>query len=179
MAFIKYVPNILTISRIFLSFFILYFISQQQFAAALIIILTAYLTDLMDGAIARRFNAVTKIGANILETAADASMIFMTVLGFVFLGKLPAWVFLMFSIGIVIYLPITKLVGKAKVKWIAEFYIQPIAYGLYILFVPIYLATRVFSKITSITLVVLFLISVAILKRNRLLYYIKNLKYQK
>lgn len=179
MSFIKILPNLLSSLRVFLSFFIFYFISQNQFSAALVTILTAFLTDLMDGAIARHFNAVTKLGGNVLEIAGDASMIFMTVLGFIFLGRLPAWVFLMFCIGIAIYLPITKLWLKDKGRWIAEFYIQPIAYGLYILFVPIYLASRVFSRATSVILVSLFLVGVAILKRKRLIYFLEGLKFKK
>ncbi|MFH1598569.1 MAG: CDP-alcohol phosphatidyltransferase family protein [Patescibacteria group bacterium] len=174
MAFIKHVPNILSSFRILIAFLLLYFISQEQFSAALVALLTGFLTDLMDGAIARRCNAVTKLGANVLEVAADSSLIFLTILGFIFLGKLPAWIFLVFCIGLALYLPITKFWLKEKGKWITEFYIQPIAYGIFILFVPIYLATRVFGRTISIVLVLSFLASVAWLKRKRLLYFLKG-----
>ena len=172
MTIVKWLPNILTFSRIILSFFLFYFISQQQFTSALIILLTAFTTDLIDGAIARHYQAESKVGEKALEPLADGLLVYGTVFGFVCLGRLPVWIIYLFIVGAIIFISYTRISQRKLVAKITFYYIQPIAYGIFIVFVSIYLAVRILPFYLALIVVILFLISAAILKRKRLWYFI-------
>ncbi len=78
----KYVPNILTVFRILLApvFIFVYFSNMpSNQLLALSVFLLAAITDVLDGYIARRFNAVSKIGIA-LDPLAD-KLILLSVLG--------------------------------------------------------------------------------------------------
>lgn len=62
---IKQIPNLWTISRLFLIPFIISNLLIGNFLVAGILTLTASLTDLMDGFIARQLNATSKFGKNL------------------------------------------------------------------------------------------------------------------
>ena len=59
---IRTIPNLLSIIRILLLPFYLYFMSKQAFYLAGSIILFSGVTDFLDGYIARRFNQITELG---------------------------------------------------------------------------------------------------------------------
>jgi CDP-diacylglycerol--glycerol-3-phosphate 3-phosphatidyltransferase len=68
MNFIKYVPNILSVSRIFLALTLLFIPALSPLF--LIIYTLAGITDMIDGPIARKFNVTSNLGAN-LDGMAD------------------------------------------------------------------------------------------------------------
>ncbi|MGZ7079497.1 MAG: CDP-alcohol phosphatidyltransferase family protein, partial [Thermoanaerobaculia bacterium] len=67
------VPNLITLLRILLIPFFLYASTRGAFTVAFIIFVSAALTDIFDGYIARRFNQRSRIGA-LLDPAADKTM---------------------------------------------------------------------------------------------------------
>lgn len=67
---LKYVPNILTVLRFILIPFTLYFLVNDQFTIAIIFICLSGLTDVLDGAIARKFNFITNFG-KLIDPLAD------------------------------------------------------------------------------------------------------------
>ena len=67
------IPNILTLVRIALVPVFLYASFHEAYVAAFVVFVTAAITDVFDGMIARRFNQKSKIGA-ILDPAADKMM---------------------------------------------------------------------------------------------------------
>lgn len=91
----KYVPNILTVLRLLLvPVFIRLYLSDLPHNGfwALLVFLIAGLTDLLDGWVARHFDAVTKTGI-VLDPLADKLML-LAVLGVLaWDGKLPFFVF--------------------------------------------------------------------------------------
>jgi len=66
-------PNLLTLLRIFLVPFFLIASIRGMYTAAFVIFVSAAVTDIFDGMIARRFNLRSRLGA-ILDPAADKMM---------------------------------------------------------------------------------------------------------
>ncbi len=65
-----YVPNLLSILRIFLIPPALYYLDQGSFFYSILLVFIIIITDLLDGLIARKFNLTTNIGS-ILDPIAD------------------------------------------------------------------------------------------------------------
>ncbi len=86
--------NIITYSRIVLSFIFVYCLVQYTLAwniAALFIFILAALTDYWDGAIARSLNQVSPFGA-LMDPIADKVLNFSAFFVFAYLGLLPYWI---------------------------------------------------------------------------------------
>lgn len=67
---LKYIPNILTVLRFFLIPFTVYFLVNDQFILAIIFLTISGFTDILDGAIARKFNLITNFG-KLIDPLAD------------------------------------------------------------------------------------------------------------
>jgi phosphatidylglycerophosphate synthase len=170
----KHVPNILTGSRVVLAVFVYNFIATEQFAYALIFHLIIFLTDVADGFLARKFHAESKLGEVYLEHLADVSWIFFTVLGLISLGKIPGWFVYVFIPGAIIFITIKFTVPGEKLARLFKFYIQPFAYGSFIVFMPIYFAFQTLPLLAF--LVVLFLmLALAFFERERITYFLSNM----
>ena len=73
-------PNILSMLRLALVPVFLVFIVLGDYVAALVILVIASLTDLLDGYLARRLRQVTRLG-ELLDPAADRLYIFAALVG--------------------------------------------------------------------------------------------------
>lgn len=97
---IKFIPNILTMSRIVMSFIFIYTIlreftyGQDMTSNLIILFLSICASDLLDGKIARKTNSVSKFGAK-LDVFADLLYIVISYITLVNMKVLPLW-FLMF-----------------------------------------------------------------------------------
>lgn len=97
---IKFIPNILTISRIVMSFIFIYTIlreftyGQDMTSNLIVLFLSICASDLLDGKIARKTNSVSKFGAK-LDVFADLLYIVISYITLVNMKVLPLW-FLMF-----------------------------------------------------------------------------------
>lgn len=69
----RHLPNILTAARFVLVPCFLAASMQQRYTIALVIFVTAAVTDIFDGMIARRFNLRSRLGA-LLDPAADKTL---------------------------------------------------------------------------------------------------------
>jgi cardiolipin synthase len=67
------VPNLLTLLRLFLVPCFMVASVHERFTLALVLFVTAAVTDIFDGMIARRFNQRSRLGA-LLDPAADKTM---------------------------------------------------------------------------------------------------------
>jgi cardiolipin synthase len=98
----RHLPNILTVLRLILVPCFLAASLRGMFVAAFVIFVSAAMTDILDGMIARRLNVRSRIGA-LLDPAADKTLM---ICGFLFytvstrlpLVRIPAW--LTFSVFI-------------------------------------------------------------------------------
>ena len=67
---LKHIPNILTVLRFFLIPFTVYFLVNDQFILAIAFLTLSGFTDILDGAIARKFNLITNFG-KLIDPLAD------------------------------------------------------------------------------------------------------------
>lgn len=88
---IKYVPNILTVSRFFFIPFIIKSLVNNEYILAIILYSLSSLTDVVDGFIARKFNAISKIG-KVLDPLADKSTQISVFLTLGLKGMVEIWV---------------------------------------------------------------------------------------
>ncbi|HEX2835178.1 MAG TPA: CDP-alcohol phosphatidyltransferase family protein [Thermoanaerobaculia bacterium] len=84
----RHIPNILTLIRLLLVPCFLGASMQGMYTVAFIIFVTAAVTDIFDGMIARRLNVKSKLGA-LLDPAADKTLMVCGFLYYTFAGALP------------------------------------------------------------------------------------------
>jgi len=75
---IKTIPNLITLVRLMLIPVIIFFLFKGNLNYALILMTIAFLSDELDGYIARKFKQETNLG-KILDAAADTTLIFITI----------------------------------------------------------------------------------------------------
>jgi cardiolipin synthase len=90
MTAVRYLPNALTFFRLFLSAPLAVWIWEGQLGQTLVLLLTAALTDLLDGFLARHWNARSALGSW-LDPAADKTMITTVLVTLTVRGDLPGW----------------------------------------------------------------------------------------
>lgn len=85
------IPNLLSMLRLALVPPFLVLIIVGDYVAALIVLIVASFTDLLDGYLARRLNQVTRLG-QLLDPAADRLYIFAALVGLAANGLVPWWI---------------------------------------------------------------------------------------
>jgi cardiolipin synthase (CMP-forming) len=99
------IPNMLTLTRLFLVPVFLALLSERRFGYALYVFCAAGLTDALDGAIARWFDLRTEIGA-LLDPFADKLLLLSAFVGLTAESVIPGWL-----LGIVITRDIVIVFG--------------------------------------------------------------------
>ena len=87
----KHIPNVLTILRFFIIPFIVYYLIGDNYIAAFILLTLSGLTDVLDGAIARKFNFITNFG-KLIDPLADKVTQLSLLCTLVFKGIIPLWI---------------------------------------------------------------------------------------
>ncbi|WP_240694556.1 CDP-alcohol phosphatidyltransferase family protein [Cryobacterium sp. SO1] len=85
------VPNLLSFLRLALVPVFLGLLVNGEDAWALLVLAVASLTDFLDGAIARAFNQITRLG-QLLDPAADRLYIFAALIGLAWRDLVPWWI---------------------------------------------------------------------------------------
>jgi cardiolipin synthase (CMP-forming) len=99
------IPNVLTLTRLFLVPVFLALLSQHRFGYALYVFCLAGLTDALDGTIARWFDLRTEIGA-LLDPFADKLLLLSAFVGLTVENVIPGWL-----LGVVITRDIVIVFG--------------------------------------------------------------------
>lgn len=86
----RYLPNIISVARIFLVAPTLYYLWQQEYAIALLLFVIAGVSDGIDGFLARRFHWQTRLGTY-LDPIGDKLLLVGCYLVLGMLGHLPWW----------------------------------------------------------------------------------------
>jgi cardiolipin synthase (CMP-forming) len=85
------IPNVLSMLRLALVPFFLLLIVIGDYVGALVVLVIASFTDLLDGYLARRLGQVTRLG-QLLDPAADRLYIFAALVGLAANGLVPWWI---------------------------------------------------------------------------------------
>lgn len=88
---LKYIPNILTLLRLILIAPIVVAISTEHFIIAIIFLALSGLTDVLDGAIARKFNLITDFG-KLIDPFADKTTQIAILVTLAVKNILPFWI---------------------------------------------------------------------------------------
>lgn len=88
---LKHIPNTLTILRFFIIPFIVYYLIKDQYMSAFILLFISALTDVLDGAIARKFNIITNFG-KLIDPLADKITQISILFTILFKGIIPLWI---------------------------------------------------------------------------------------
>lgn len=109
--YLVYLPNIITVFRLFLVPVIIWLIVTDELLGAFIVFLAAGLTDALDGFLARRFQWRTELGAY-LDPIADKALLMSVYATLGFFGYLRAWlVILVISRDVLI-------IGAVLLSWL-------------------------------------------------------------
>jgi len=107
------IPNLLSFLRIALVPVFLWFLLDEFFLAAIVVLAVAGLTDFLDGYLARKLNQTTKLG-KMLDPVADRLYIFATLLALSATGYVPWWLaglVILRDVLMLVSLPILASVG--------------------------------------------------------------------
>ena len=88
---IKYVPNVLTIIRFICIPLIIASLGMDNYLLALILFTFSALTDVLDGIIARKFNAVSDFG-KLMDPLADKCTQLSVLLTLAIKNVIPIWI---------------------------------------------------------------------------------------
>lgn len=86
----KFVPNLITISRILSAFLFVLVFLRGEFAWALVIFSVAAISDFFDGYLARKFKITSEFGA-MLDPVADKVLMFVSYLLFAYEKIIPCY----------------------------------------------------------------------------------------
>jgi cardiolipin synthase (CMP-forming) len=107
------IPNLLSFLRIALVPVFLWFLLDEFFLAAIVVLAVAGLTDFLDGYLARKLNQTTKLG-KMLDPVADRLYIFATLLALSATGYVPGWLaglVILRDLLMLVSLPVLSSVG--------------------------------------------------------------------
>jgi cardiolipin synthase len=153
-------PNLITLARIALAPVLILFLKDADYASALIVIVIAGVTDGLDGLIAKRFNAVTRLGG-VLDPLADKILLVSAFVMLTILEQIPFWLMLtvVFRDFLIVggYLAYTSLVGPVHMR---PSYLSKVNTFMQILLVVVLLTVRAGALpwddlVTALTWVVL------------------------
>jgi len=87
----KYIPNILTLTRFALIPIIMHYLIHDNYVLAFIVLTISGITDILDGVIARKYNFITNFG-KLIDPLADKSTQIMILATLAFKSIIPVWI---------------------------------------------------------------------------------------
>ncbi|MCF0125383.1 MAG: CDP-alcohol phosphatidyltransferase family protein [Clostridia bacterium] len=103
----KHIPNILTIIRLLLILFIVFYIFTGNYLLAFVIFSISGITDIADGFIARKFNLVSNFG-KLIDPLADKLTQVATLTSLTLCNMIPIWILI-----IVLFKEFVMIVGAS------------------------------------------------------------------
>lgn len=137
-------PNLISLLRLLSVPFIIWFIFIGHFVASFILFVLAGLSDGLDGFLAKKLNAVSRLGS-FLDPLADKAMLVSVYASLAWIGKLPIWlVFVVIFRDLMLVAGTIWLYYKKKLKDIRPIFISKINTCAQILLVTFVLCSLAF-----------------------------------
>ena len=156
---IIYIPNILTLARIASVPLLIVLLQEQNFLMSLIVFIAAGITDGLDGYIAKKYDAKTKLGG-ILDPLADKALLVSSYVMLSFMELIPFWlmVVVVFRDVLIIsgYLVMEMFFGSITVQPLKISKINTFLQITYIVLILAALAWQL--EISTVLLVVAYLV---------------------
>lgn len=165
----KHIPNLLTLIRFISPFFIIPFMLLEKYTIALIFVVIAALTDLIDGKLARKYNCTSEMG-RLMDAVIDK---FFAVSILVPILKIDIVFVIILVIEVLIAL--TNLIAQKQNKKPKTLYIGKVKTAFQSLFLSICYLSFVIN-IKSIILYILFSIVIVLELFTLITYIVKNNK---
>lgn len=152
---LKHIPNILTVLRFFLIPFTIYFLIKDEYIVAISFLILSGLTDVLDGAIARKFNLITNFG-KLIDPLAD-KLTQVSILGtLVVKNIIPLWIL------VVVILKEATMVAGASFLYGKELVVSSKWYGkaatvLFYLAIALTMIFRDLEIQTSLDLIIYYI----------------------
>jgi cardiolipin synthase (CMP-forming) len=108
-----YLPNIITIARIFSVPVMIWLIVTENLSYAFVLFVVAGVSDALDGFLARKFRWQTELGAY-LDPIADKTMLTSVYASLTFHGYMPIW------LGILVVSRDLLIVGAVVLAWLLD-----------------------------------------------------------
>jgi cardiolipin synthase len=123
---LRYLPNALTLARLFLIAPFLFFLSQRENVSAFYLFLLAGLSDGLDGWLARHFGWQSVFGS-FIDPLADKLLIASSFISLALLGKLPWWIVILvflrdltISLGVLAWYWLVQRSLDFKPTWLSK-----------------------------------------------------------
>ena len=118
----KHIPNTLSAIRLIMVGIFAYFFQQENYLAAVLVYGAAFLTDILDGYLARHFHWITNLG-KILDPLADKLMLLCSLFCFYWEGWLPLFIPLVAAIKeLAMLLGGLMVLGKRKLVVVSDWW---------------------------------------------------------
>lgn len=176
MSFRKAIPNLVSLLRAVLAPFITLFAIRQKWLLALGVFTVSIASDWLDGWLAEKLDAKSKLGRVYLESGCDLIMTVGALAGLLFTGVIPWWILWPFLAVAALIWPVVVFVPETR-------RIRRICNGvcpLYYLAVSFFLLVMYCVKALGLGLWILCLIAVAVsiglTKRHRLMVWLHREK---
>ncbi len=149
------IPNILSLSRIFLLPLWLYFLSIGDLTHKILCLLVSaiiILTDFLDGYLGRKLNQISDLG-RILDPIADKIAALVGIIGLIIFRGFPIWIFI-----IIITRDILVLAGSQYVMWKKKIVLESNIFGKistnFLAYTAVFLIIEEFYYLTAISLAI-------------------------
>lgn len=93
----RHIPNILTCLRVAMVIVFIIFFIKQQYTVCLALYVAAFLTDVLDGYLARRFNWVSNFG-KLIDPFADKFMLISALVCLFSVGRFPLYLLIIMAV---------------------------------------------------------------------------------
>lgn len=116
---ISQLPNLITLSRLALVPVLIVLLNDRDYALAFVVFALAGVSDALDGYIAKRFQATTRLGA-ILDPVADKTLLVSAYVMLTVLEHLPFWLMVLVAFRDLLivggYLAYTSMYGPVQMR---------------------------------------------------------------
>ncbi|MBI9032287.1 CDP-diacylglycerol--glycerol-3-phosphate 3-phosphatidyltransferase [bacterium] len=112
----KHIPNILTLLRVILVPFFIYYFTQGQLMLAFSLFIIASVTDYFDGYLARKYNVISNFG-KIMDPLADKLLVLsaLALLSFGSHNYLSIWIFIIITLRELVITILRDIYKKKKI----------------------------------------------------------------